>query len=84
MLESSNYRARVEAVIYGSVAFAIFLLIVVALKYLAPKPTGCPQCRAPRKDDHPLCTECGWIFDVDDDDDDTTQVEATDDPPWLS
>ena len=52
--------------IYGSVAFAVFLLIVVALKYLAPKSTGCPQCRQARDGDHPLCTACGWIFDEDD------------------
>ena len=72
---------------YGSVAFAIFLLLVVAIKYLAPKLTGCPQCLAPRQVDHPLCTECGWIFDVeddDDDDDDTITGGGEVEAPWTS
>ncbi|MBT4100751.1 MAG: hypothetical protein HOM68_07865 [Gemmatimonadetes bacterium] len=70
---------------YGSVAFAVFLLAVVAIKYLAPKPTGCPQCSARRQGDHPLCIECGWIFDVEDDDDDDTIATGDEiEGPWAS
>lgn len=68
--------------IYGSVAFAVFLLVVVALKYFAPESTACPQCGQAREDDHPLCTGCGWIFETadesEDDDDDVAEEE-----PWV-
>ncbi|MBT3341779.1 MAG: hypothetical protein HN712_10435 [Gemmatimonadetes bacterium] len=67
--------------IYGSVAFAIFLLIVVALKYLAPKSTACPDCGQARHENHPLCTSCGWIFDADDDDDNDDEEES--EMPWT-
>ncbi|MBM3278949.1 MAG: hypothetical protein FJY95_12835 [Candidatus Handelsmanbacteria bacterium] len=43
--------------------FTIFLLVVVALKYLRPRAKGCPQCGAAREGDHPLCIVCGWIYD---------------------
>jgi len=57
----------------------------VAIKYLAPKPTGCPQCSARRQGDHPLCIECGWIFDVEDDDDDDTIATGDEiEGPWAS
>ncbi|MDP6984863.1 MAG: hypothetical protein QGG05_17450 [Candidatus Latescibacteria bacterium] len=72
--------------IYGSIAFAIFLLVVVAVKYLAPTPKGCPQCGQGRVDDHPLCTNCGWIFDVDDEDDDDGphESESESELPWST
>lgn len=45
--------------------FGSFLLVVVALKYLWPRGQRCPQCQARRADpEHPICPECGWIFEV--------------------
>ena len=52
-----------------SLFFAVFIILVVVLKYLRPKGERCPQCTAPREDEHPLCPECGWIYEVPGDDD---------------
>jgi hypothetical protein len=54
-----------------------------------PKTDRLSQCLAPRQGDHPLCTECGWIFDVeddddDDDDDDTITGGGEVEAPWTS
>lgn len=60
--------------------FGCFLVLVVALRYLWPRRERCPQCHAVRADaDHPLCPECGWIFEVPDDDDDDYQAGES---PW--
>lgn len=46
------------------IAFACFLLLVVALKYLRPRGEQCPQCGARREAEQPLCRACGWIYEV--------------------
>ncbi|MCC7261651.1 MAG: hypothetical protein IT369_03920 [Candidatus Latescibacteria bacterium] len=50
--------------------FGCFLLVVVALWYFRSRAEVCPQCSAPREPDHPLCSSCGWIYEVPGDADD--------------
>lgn len=50
--------------------FACLLLLVVALKYLWPRAERCPQCAAPREAGQPLCSSCGWIYEVPGEEDD--------------
>ena len=50
--------------------FAFFLVVVVALKYLWPRAEHCPQCAAPRETGQPLCSSCGWIYEVPGEEDD--------------
>ncbi|MSR83766.1 MAG: hypothetical protein EXS58_12730 [Candidatus Latescibacteria bacterium] len=50
--------------------FAGFLVVVVALKYLWPRAESCPQCASPREAGHPLCSSCGWIYEVPGEEDD--------------
>jgi predicted amidophosphoribosyltransferase len=41
------------------------LVLAMLLKYLKPFGERCPQCQARRPDrGHPLCPECGWIYEV--------------------
>ncbi|MFH1569881.1 MAG: hypothetical protein ABIL09_17950 [Gemmatimonadota bacterium] len=56
--------------------FALFLLLVVALKYWGPRRERCPQCHAVREPDVPLCRECGWIYETPGDDDDYGEPES--------
>jgi hypothetical protein len=59
-----------------SLFFAALIIIVVLLKYLPLGSARCPQCHAKRDPDHPLCRECGWIYEVPgDEDDDYGDVE---------
>jgi len=59
-----------------SLAFGCLILLVVVLKYLQPWGERCPQCHARRADpEHPLCPECGWIFEVPGDDDDDEEED---------
>ncbi len=59
--------------------FGLFLVAVVAIRYLKPWGERCPQCYTRREDrGYPLCPECGWIFEVpgeDDDDEDDEEEE---------
>lgn len=50
--------------------FGGFILVVVALKYLRPRAQTCPQCSATREADQPLCSSCGWIYEVSGEQDD--------------
>ncbi len=63
--------------------FALFLLVVVGLWYLAPRRERCPQCHAGRDPDSPLCRECGWIHETPGgEDDDLDYGEAESVEPW--
>jgi hypothetical protein len=53
-----------------SLLFAAALILVLIVKYCVPKKERCPQCFTPRDPDHPLCAECGWIYDVPGEEDD--------------
>ena len=53
-----------------SLLFAAALILVLILKYCVPKKERCPQCFTPRDPGHPLCAECGWIYDVPGEEDD--------------
>ena len=53
-----------------SLLFAAALIVVLIAKYALPKRERCPQCFTRRDPDHPLCRDCGWIYDVPGDDDD--------------
>ena len=50
--------------------FACLLLVVIAVRFFGRRRQRCPQCFTPREEDHPLCRECGWIFDDDSSEDD--------------
>lgn len=50
--------------------FACFLAVVVALKYLWSRAERCPQCASPREAGQPLCSSCGWIYEVPGEEDD--------------
>lgn len=51
-----------------SAAFAALLILVVIAYYLVPRKARCPECGSHREEG-PLCTSCGWIFEDDEDDD---------------
>lgn len=59
-----------------TIAFALLLLAVVGVYYLAPKRQLCGGCGAPRQGTAPLCSACGWIYDPVDDDEDDGEPEA--------
>lgn len=47
-----------------SLPFALFLIVVLLLRYWHPWGPRCPQCGARRPEGAPLCPECGWIYEV--------------------
>jgi hypothetical protein len=50
-----------------SAVFAVLLVVVVAVFYLAPRRERCPECGVLRGD-APLCSGCGWVYDGPEDD----------------
>ena len=50
--------------------FACLLLVIIAVRFFGKRRQRCPECFSPREGDHPLCRECGWIYDDDASEDD--------------
>ena len=66
--------------------FAGFLLVVVVARYL-PRKERCPECSSVRDPEHPLCPDCGWIYESDDEistDEDDDYWHGGDEPPEAS
>ena len=47
-----------------SLIFAVLIIVVVILRFLRPRGERCPECGAARDPESPLCSECGWIYEV--------------------
>ena len=64
-----------------SLIFACVIIVTVILKYAIPRRERCPQCTTVRDPEHPLCAECGWIYEVPgEEDDDYGEPERVE--PW--
>ena len=67
-----------------SVPFAVLLLAVVVLRYWHPWRPRCPQCGEIRAAASPLCSNCGWIYELPDEaDDDDYGDELEDSGPDI-
>jgi len=54
---------------FWPIAFGVFILFIVVLKYWNPWGERCPQCQVRRCEEEPICTNCSWIYEVPDEED---------------
>ena len=62
--------------------FAAAISLTLVLKYATGRKERCPQCQELRDPDHPLCRNCGWIFDVPGEEDDDYGDVPEEVEPW--
>ena len=55
----------------------------ILLKWLTRQQgERCPDCGTPRQEDEPLCTACGWVYEVPGEDEDDYGEPEEEEEPW--